>query len=52
MHEFKFHFKPSQESIKIFINSVINNDLKLGVKYLKQNLVKAMNDTLINKHSG
>jgi hypothetical protein len=52
IHERKFGSKPTQESINTFLNSAYNNDLTVGVKYLKENLVKAMNDTLINKHSG
>lgn len=46
MHEHKFKKKPSHETIYKFINSALNNDLKLSVKYLKDNLVKAMNDSL------
>jgi hypothetical protein len=46
MHEHKFKKKPSQETVQKFINSALNNDLKLGVKYLKGNLLKAMNDSL------
>jgi hypothetical protein len=52
MHERKFNSKPTQESINIFLNSVYNNELSVGAKYRKVNLVKAMNDTLIRKHSG
>ena len=52
IHEHKFGSKPTQESINTFLNSAYNNNLTVGVKYLKENLVKAMNDTLTNKHSG
>jgi len=52
MHQHKYHTKPTQESINIFLKSALSNDLSIGVKYLKANLVKAMNDTLITKHSG
>lgn len=46
MYEHKFHSSPSMDTIQIFIKSALNNDLKLGVKYLKENLLNAMNNTL------
>jgi hypothetical protein len=52
MHQHKYHTKPTQESIKIFLKSALSNDLSVGVKYLKANLLKAMNDALVTKHSG
>ena len=47
MEIFRFaEHKPSPETLQKFVDSTFKNELKLGVKYLKDNLLKAINETL------
>jgi hypothetical protein len=45
--KWKFKHNPDNTATGIFLNELINNDLPQGIKYTKENIVDALNRTLL-----